>query len=374
MIQINRKISVLLLLIITLGCSHQQDNGNTGQDADESDEIKTEISLTTQQIRNLNLQIDSVAMHPTGQPVDLPGKVVPEPDQEAYVTSLIDGRVEQVMANDGDRVEKGESLVKITGSELGTLIADLQNSYLDFERQQRLKGRKVAVQKELQDARLSYASARQQLRAIGFESRQIDQLAKGNQILDAMTLRSPISGVILKRNAVQGGPVQSGDKLFRIVNLNPIWVKAGAFEKDLARLHTGQTAQISTSTYPDTVFTGKIRKIVPEVEADSRTSSVIIEPPNRSEMLKPGMFTDVRVLTGTTLKPSIPASAIQFDGKSSFVIIAENTTTFRRRDVQTPPDGIHYVEVPGIPLGTRVVTRGAFQISAAMTGVEADDD
>lgn len=363
-----------LFLLLISGCGQSGSPAEKSQPVQEEEGPKTTITLTAKQVENIGVKTVAVAIHTTGTPIELPGKVVPKPDQEAYVTSLIFGRIEKVMANEGDHVKKGQTLVSVAGSQLGTLVANLQNTRLELNRQQRLMDRGVGIEKQLQDARIAYASARQQLRAIGFNAGEIENLATGKQILDAMPLRSPVDGVVLKRMAVTGGPVANGDKLFYIVNLKPVWVRADAYEKDLEKIASGQTATITTAAYPDQTYSGSVKNIIPKINAGNRTASVIIELPNKNEELKPGMFTTVQVLTDAHEQPSVPASAIQVEGDSTFVLVAENGRTFRRQGVSALADGVNFVTVPGLSLGTKVVTNGAFQIISAMKGIQADDD
>jgi len=366
-------VSLLVVLIIN-GCNKSSSDSSNKIQQSEQESPKTTITLTSSQLSSIGVKTVPVAVHTVGTPLELPGKVVPQPDQEAYVTSLISGRIEKVMVNEGDHVTKGEPLVTISGSKLGTLIADLQNTRLEFNRQKRLMDHGVGIKKQLQDARIAYSSAQQQLRAIGFSAGDIKKLATGQQILDAMPIRSPIDGVVLDRMAVTGGPVSSGEKLFYVVTLKPVWVQANAYEQDLEKIKTGQSAEIHATVSPSKRYSGKIRNIVPKINSDDRTASVIIELPNKTEALKPGMYTTVNILTGAKRQPAIPVQAVQVEGESTFVIVAENDTTFHKVTVSAPADGVGYVAVPNLETGTKVVTKGAFQIISAMQGIEADED
>jgi|GEM_PF-1131831 len=368
-------IITLIFLGYLLGCGVDSQSSPEATGHVEENGPDSVITFSRSQVAQLGVETVPVEIHTTGIPIELPGKIIPEPDQEAYVTSLISGRVEKVLVNEGDRVSKGEVLITVSGSELGTFIADLQNTRLELNRQQQLMNRGVGVQKQLQDARIAYAAAQQKLRAIGFGAGEIERLATGEQILDAMPLRSPIDGVVLERTAVTGGPVSEGDKLFYIVNMKPAWVQAEAYERDLEKINTGQSAEIRTAVYSNRTFTGAIERIIPQIDAGQRTAKVILEMPNHDEALKPGMFATVTILTDARKQPALPAPTIQTDGQSAFVLIAENDTTFRRRAVSARPDGAAtYVGVPELPVGTTVVAQGAFQIISAMKGIQAEED
>jgi len=372
--QFNLAIITLFVLCLISGCGNSESAPQKNIQLPEENGPKTEITLTRKQVNNIGVQTVALTLQNIVTPIELPGKVIPKPDQEAYVTSLISGRIERVVVNEGDQVKKGQILVTVVGSELGTLIASLQNSRLELNRQQRLMDRGVGIEKQLQDARISYASSQQQLRAIGFNEDDVEKIATGKKILDYMPLRSPIDGVVLERTAINGGPVSAGDKLFYIVNLKTVWVQAEAYEHDFEKIKLGQSVEINVASYSGKSYTGIVQKIIPKINTGNRTASVIIELANKQEDLKPGMFTTVLVHTDSRQLPAVPASAIQIEGDSTFVVVVENDTTFKRINILAPLDGANYVAILALDTDTKVVTKGAFQIISAMKGIQADDD
>jgi len=281
------------------------------------------------------------------------------------------GRVERVLANEGDRVQAGDPLAVVTGPRLGDLIAELRHAHLDVERQRRLASRGVGIEKNLQAAQTAFTAARQHLRALGLSAKEVDTMAASTDDANGIDLRAPTSGVILKRDATQGGPVSPGQVLFHLADLSPMWVEADVYERDLPLLTAGMDVRIRTASGDGRVHRGTLLQILPDVDRERRVTTVRIQVPNDDEALRPGMYVTAEVATGTDVQPALPTRAIMTDGTQSFVIVAEDESTFRRVPVAAQADGDGQVAVPELPVGTRVVTTGAFQIASAMSGVEA---
>ena len=330
-----------------------------------------EVTLASASLASLDLETIEVQEAPVGAMQEFPGRVVPVPDQEAMVTSLLEGRIERVLTNEGDRVQAGQTVAVVTGPELGDLIAELRHTRADLERQQRLSERGVGIRKNLVEAQTAYDAARQHLRAIGLSAEEIEAIATGEHDADGVHLRAPTSGIILKRTATQGGPVAPGQVLFHVADLTPIWVEADVYERDLSLLRGGMDVRVRAVSGGDRAYRGTVRQILPNVDQERRVATVRIQLSNEDEALKPGMYASVDVATAGEAQPALPVDAIMTDGTRSYVIVAESDSTFRRVDVGAPADAAGFVAVPELPLGTRVVTTGAFQIHSAMSGVEA---
>lgn len=371
--------ALVALLLAAAGCdgngSAPADEGSAAESG-EADSVQQVVTLTPAQRANVDIVTVPVEQRPVGEPLDLPGRVVPLPDQVALVTSLVAGRIEAVSVNTGDRVRAGQPVARIASPELGTLAADLQRARTELNLQERLTERGVGTPQQLADAQATYTAARQGLRSIGLSAARIDALASGGGDTGSLPLVAPISGVVLERTATQGGPVASGEQLFRIVDLTPILVEADAYESDLRRLREGLPVEIVAAS--DTLLrrSARIDQIVPQVDPTRRTAVVRMRVSNSDRSLTPGMFATVRVEAASEEQPAVPARALQLSGSETFVLVAENDSTFRRQDVSASADaaGSGFVPVPELALGTRVVTEGALQIVSVMTGVEADDD
>jgi len=375
-------LSTVGLLLVLSGCgangepsadphdTHDEHAGEQGHD-EHADEGRTEIVLTPRSLESVSIQTVEVREAPVGSMLEFPGRVVPVSDQEAMVTALIAGRVEQVFVNEGERVRMGQVVAVVNGPELGDLVAELRHARADLDRQERLSERRVGVEKHLVEARTALAAAHQHLRSIGLSPPEIIEIAGGTHDIDGVPLRAPVTGLILSRNATLGGPVSPGEVLFSMADLTPIWVEADVYERDLALVSPGMDVRVRAVSAIGSSHSGTIRQIMPIVDRERRVSTIRIQLPNEDEALKPGMYATVSVATAGKVLPSLPVDAILTNGTQSYVIVADNDSTFRRVDVRASADAAGAVAIPELSVGTRVVTTGAFQIHSAMQGVEA---
>ena len=82
----------------------------------------------------------------------------------------------------------------------------------------------------------------------------------------------------------------SGDLLYRLANLDSVWVYLDIYESELAWAQYGQTGEVVTEAYPNEAFPGKIWFINPVLNEETRTVKVVINISNLAQKLKPGMF------------------------------------------------------------------------------------
>jgi Cu(I)/Ag(I) efflux system membrane fusion protein len=97
---------------------------------------------------------------------------------------------------------------------------------------------------------------------------------------------------------VQKGAVKAGDPLYKLANLDSVWVYLDIYEYELSAVRYGQTAEIATEAYPGETFTGRIWFINPVLSDESRTVKVLVNIANVDKRLKPGMFVSATIRSG----------------------------------------------------------------------------
>ena len=370
-----RLVGAMVLAVVLLLSACGPDATDEAEEEDGDEVGLTRITLSPEAVSAAGVETVEVALHTIGEPLQLPGRVIPEPDREAYITSLLSGRIEEVFAAPGDVVSRGEPMIRITSPGLGSLIAELQRARAEIDRQTRLADRGVGIRRNLQEARTNYEAARRGLLSVGLGSDLVEQIAAGEDTTSGLTLIAPISGYVLERNAVLGGPVGEGDRLFYLADLNPIQVAADAYQRDLAGLQRGMAVTVIAPADTSRRLGGVLADIVPQVDPDRRALTIRVRLPNTDGFLMPGMYATVHVAQGRGAEqPALPGGAVRAGSDGAFVLVARNDTTFERVAVGAPIGAYGYVAVSEVPLGTRVVTTGGYRIVSAMEGVEADDD
>ena len=362
----------LLLLLFAMGCSSNassptgDSNSTSDSSAEEASPPADRITLTDEARRELTITTVAVEERPVTSYLSLPARVLPEANQQAYVTSLISGRADALHVGVGATVQKGQVLAEVTAPGLSQRVAALRQARDELDRQQRLQERGVGLTKNLTAAERDWAAARQELRSIGVRPSQIERVANGDADLSNLPMEAPISGTVLERMAVLGGPVDAGMKLFYVVDLQPIRVVADVFERNLDRVREGQKVIVKTPVTPDREYEGTIAQLVPQVDAERRAVSARIRLSNSDGSLRPGMFATVRVAITGEAEPALPANAIMTDGRGTYVIVEDGDNAYRRQDVEAPADAEGTVAIPELAPGTNVVMDGAFQIMSAI--------
>lgn len=201
---------------------------------------------------------------------------------------------------------------------------------------------------------------------MGVSAQRVEAVAAGDVDLSALPLTAPIEGVVLDRTAVLGAPVQSGDRLYHIADLQPIRVVADVFERNLEQIREGQSAQITTPMNPERTYRSTVDQLTPQVEDESRAATALLVIANEDGHLRPGMYATVRVSVTGDPQPSLPSSALLTDASGSYVLLRVGEQTFRRVNVAAPADTEGRVAVPELTPGATVVTEGAYQIVSAM--------
>ena len=89
-----------------------------------------------------------------------------------------------------------------------------------------------------------------------------------------ITFRSPVSGLVTEKKALQGMRFMPGEMLYQVTDLSSVWVIADVFEQDIGLVKTGAKAKVTINAYPNQVFEGRITYVYPTMKAETRTVAV----------------------------------------------------------------------------------------------------
>ncbi|OJW23898.1 MAG: efflux transporter periplasmic adaptor subunit [Rhodospirillales bacterium 69-11] len=313
------------------------------------------VKIAPGKLQRTGVRTEIVGDRVVDQLVRAPGTVQLDERSVSVVTVPADsyvGNVENVTT--GDRVHKGQPLLQLRSPELAAAAVQVQiNPGLNVARR-RLEN--FAVPKEV-----------------------LDEIDRTHQVPAAFTWYAPRDGVVLTRNATEGMKMAAGDILFRIADLSTVWVIADVPEYALANVEPGQSATIRVRSLPARTFQGRVALIYPQVSPATRTTKVRIAIPNPERLLRPDMYADVEIATGS-ISPvtAVPDSAVIDTGTRQVVIIDKGEGRFEPREVKIGSRGGGYTEIRnGVATGDRVVVSANFLIdaesnlNAALTGMTA---
>lgn len=154
------------------------------------------------------------------------------------------------------------------------------------------------------------------------------QVAQAQKSVRDNTIYAPISGYVSERNADPGeyiSPNQPNAKLATIIRTAILRLKIDVPEQSIGKVAVGQNVSAQVSAFPDRNFAGTVVRILPSLNAQSRTLTVEAEIDNVGGILKPGQFATVRI---TQSKPEpavmIPAKAVRVDGDRNVVFVVKD--------------------------------------------------
>ena len=342
-----------------------------GAHADEGGVVK----LTEAEIKDAGIRTEPVAVQPIRAQFSVSATIQPNRDRYAHVAPRIPGRILSVPAKAGDKVQGGQVLAQLDSVEMG----EAHSAYLqaasheslaraEFERADRLFKEQVIPEKEHLRARSEFEKARAAAQAAADKLRMMGVTAsRSGAAQSSFAVVAPFAGTITEKEAVIGELAQPDKSLFTVADLSTVWIEANLNERDLARVTTGASAEVTVQAYPEERFRGKVVYVSGSVDKESRTIRARIEVPNPGGKLKPEMFATARIEAETVGKGiTVPAEAISLvDGKK--VVFVQEIDGFESREVEMGEDvGGRQVVKAGLHEGDKVVTAGAYALKARL--------
>ena len=327
-----------------------------------------QITMSPLAVKLAEVSVEPVKRRALGVDTRMVGKVDYDETRLGYITTYMGGRIDKLYVDYmGSTVDKGQALASIYSPELLTAQAELiqaAQSVKELERSGLTRVREAARQ--------TAQAAKEKLRLLGLKEDQIEGVIKSGAPSDHITLYAPMSGIVIKKEVLEGMYVQTGTKIYTIADLSHVWVVLEAYESDLPWIKLGQQVEFQAEAFSGEVFRGRTVYIDPLVNEQTRTVRVRLDVPNPAGKLKPGMF--VRAIEkgrGATEKESlaIPASAPLITGKRAIVYVqlpGKEGTYEGREIVLGPKAGDYYAVRSGLSQGELVVTKGNFKIDSAV--------
>ncbi|MBN2008697.1 efflux RND transporter periplasmic adaptor subunit [candidate division KSB1 bacterium] len=379
-------ILILLMSYLAIQCTggaHDAEQSHN-HDAHEqgSTEHSGEIVMTPEIMKEVGIQVEPVTLRKLEQVKIYPGKIVARPDGEAFVGSLIGGRVVAISVGIGDYVVGGASLCEIESPEIGAAqstyiraAAQYNVAQKDLVRHQKLMTEQIGSEKELlakqaeaQAAKAELDAAERAIYSIGFSKSEAEALLNNQPASGRLILKSPIAGTVTDWSIRLGQRVEPASNLFHVVDLSRLWAQISLYEKDLAHIRIGQSAKIIPQSFTGSASEGKVVRIGREVKGDTRTIDCFVEIENPEKVLIPNLFVTCSVHTGEDNDEllAVPEAAVVMDQHSDYSVFVEHEPqSFIVREIEIGRSSNGWMEVTsGLNTGERVVFKGAFFIKS----------
>ncbi len=269
--------------------------------------VTNRVRLTASRIEQGGVRTAAVGYAPLVETLSTVGYVAFDERLVANIVSKAPGksRVEKLFVNfTGEEVKEGQPLAELYSPEISQAIQELLTAS-QFAANSAGAGA-VAGSFETDRRALAAASA-EKLMHWGVTQAQIDEIARKGKPDFNLTILSPLSGHVFKKNVVQGQEVGESYAMFEVVSLHSVWIQAQVYEHQLGLVHEGQTVQATVESFPGETFVGKVEFIQPHLDPTTRSVEVRFALPNPGHRLRPGMYATVTLRTPIADLPAFQA-------------------------------------------------------------------
>lgn len=331
--------------LTAMGC---QPTGSTEAVAAEAEAVAIPVTVAP------------VVTRPAARVVNFVGTLYGQ--EEVTLSSQVEGQIKALHVDLGDHVEAGQVLAQVEDDQLRARLREaeamLSKARADEARASALSEKKVISQQEYEGLRTQaeIAKARRDTLEVTIDYTQV---------------RSPIAGAVAHRFVSVGEYVVPGSKLFTLVSLNPLKLRGDVPERFAHEIRVEQTVHVTVDPFPDINFEGRVARISPTSDPQSRSVGLEVLVDNFEEMLKPGFFAHARVITRQDDSAlMVPQEAlISFAGVTKVFVIRDGAA--EERQVVTGSRGAaDLVEVvEGLSDGDQVAISG---ITKLANGIAVD--
>jgi len=319
-------------------------------------EVETGVIVVDSARRQLiGVKTASVERRSVKKAIRTVGKITYDERRLVDVSVKFKGWIGQLFADEtGQRVKKGSALFTVYSPEVYGALQEL-----------------LIVQKstafEATGARSGpmLDAAKQRLSLWDVPSGVVSTALAKREVPRYVPIVAPASGFIVEKNVVEGSTVEPGARLFRIANLDKVWIEAELYEAELPLVAVGHPALVTLAYLPDKRIDGKVTYVYPYLSGKTRTGRVRIELDNRKVELKPDMYANVELEVDRGERLLVPESAVVYAGPRRLVFVDLGEGKLRPQEVQVGLQIADAYEVlSGLHEGDKVVTSGNFLIAA----------
>lgn len=308
------------------------------------------IMLSETQIKLANITTTLTRRESLGESTILNGRLTVNEDETEVISSRAQGRIEKLYIREvGQGVSKGQKLYDLYSEQLLTL----QKEYLLAARQlEELKGERYQS---------FLSAAERKLILLGMTTQQVAALARTGQTNATISFLSPISGVIGKIDVTEGQYVNEGSALYRIEQLERLWVEVDLYPGEASLVKMGDRIKVLVGGFENSPVEGTVSFLNPEYRSGSQIVTLRAILSNPSGQFRPGMFATIFLTRSQKQVLALPSDAVIHDGNGAHVWVLDNDGAFRPRMVKTGMETFEKTEVTeGITEKENVVITGAY--------------
>ncbi|MES2848377.1 MAG: efflux RND transporter periplasmic adaptor subunit [Bacteroidota bacterium] len=378
-----------------------------GEHEEESPNV---AELTQEQIKSIGIELGTIEEKQLTASVKVNGVLKVPNQNKATVNSLYSGVVKSLLVQPGNYVKKGQPIATVANPEFIQVQSDLLNvnskmilAELEVKRQKELNAGNAGALKNLQSAESELRTLRtlkstlsQQIQLMGINPAKLS----GGKLISVLAITSPINGVVSNVMVKMGSYVDVTTAVAEIVDNSQLHLDLFVYEKDLPKLKNNQTIHFTITNNPGKEYDAQIFSLGSSFEGDSKAVTVHAMVKGEKNGLIDGMNVTAVVSLEKATVPAVPNEAIvTVEGKDYIFVLMndepvkattdtathdaaekheehEGEIKFERIPVAKGGTDIGYTEITllkEIPKDAKIVTKGAFFVSAKMTNTEGHE-
>jgi RND family efflux transporter MFP subunit len=283
--------------------------------------------------------------------------------QEAVIGPEVGGyRVAEVRVDVGDKVRKGQELVRLADEMVAAEVASKRAAKAQADAQLITASSNLRRAESLEGSGAVSAQERERLKSEDLAARARVEAAASDLTAAELKFRytrvvAPDDGVITSRTVVVGQIAQAGGEMLRLLRQGRIEWRAEVPEARMRDVKVGQSARVTTADGVE--LAGTVRTVAPTVQSGTRTGLVYVDLP-KPQGARPGMFARGEIEISRSNAATLPLACVVVRDGFSYVFVVNAKQGVERRRVQTGTVRNGRVEVlNGLSGGERVVERGA---------------
>lgn len=357
------------------------------RDEPEHEELPRNVQLKPDVIAAAGIKTEKVVRKRILPTRKLPGEIVADPDRTARISSPVAGKLEVVRMREGATVAKGDVVAVVRVPELGRIhgaqaaaAARARAAKANADRLEDLSKKRLASEQAWLDAKAEAESHQAEARALSGQLAAMGSGAGSSGAPFLLSLRAPVAGVVVARDAVVGQPVAADQVLGTISDLSEMWFIARVFEKDLESIELGAAVDVQLNAFPTRVFPGKIEFVGQQVDPVARTVTARVRLTNVDHLLRLGLFGSALIgvpgASPTEERLVIPRGAVTEIAGKQVVFVRQADGDFELHPVVLGRSAPGFVEVlSGLRDGEDVVSEGVFSLkSVVLKSTLAEDE
>jgi cobalt-zinc-cadmium efflux system membrane fusion protein len=373
-------LGVMVLGLLIWGFVHLLQGLNKKPTPIEKPSAENTVQISVEQAKELKTGL--VASYDFQELREAVGVIDFDKYKTADVFSPYQGRINKVLVEAGNDVKKGQTLYTVLAPDVAQASSALlsasgiyKQSNETLKRARDLYEFKSISQRELeqniseqQTAEANFVAAKKSMVLFGFSDTEIDQVVSARKVDTELSIKSPISGRVITRNAATGQLVQPGvaPAPITVSDTTNLWMVAQVPESEAPFYKIGQSVIVKVQAYKYKLFPGKIVYVADSVDPATRRLTLYAQIRDPERELKPQMLARFNIeITKPEPYPAIPAEAVVRENNGTRVVWSTaDGKLFKRRVVSIGITQAGLVQVlDGLQAGEMIALNKALFLS-----------